>query len=121
MGEELRELITAVEGEVRLTSLGDESKHTAVWCVRQLPALYDKFCRTCESRYGDEITRLVRAALGALADGGGNSPVSRELAAGIPARLSVLHEQFGIPPLKFDPPVAAPRRSRKAVATKKKA
>jgi hypothetical protein len=120
MGEELTELISAVEGEVRLTTLADDSKHTAVWCVQQLPGLYDKFRRTCESRYGEEITRLVRAALQALADGNGNSPVSRELAAGIPGRLNLLHEQFGIPPLKLSPPVPTPRRSRKPSSAAKK-
>ena len=72
MGEVLGRLIRAMEGEVHSTPLADDAKHTAVWCVRQLPALYDKFCRTSESRYGDEITRLVRAALQSLADGNGN-------------------------------------------------
>ncbi len=114
MGEELGLLFSTVEGEVRLTALGDDSKHTAVWCVRQLSELYEKFRRTSESRYGEEITRLVRAALKALADGKGNCPASRELAAGIPGRLRLLHERFGIPALKLDPPVPPRSRSRKA-------
>ena len=114
MGEVLARLILAVEGEVRSSSLTDEAKHTAVWCVRQLPALYDEFSRTSESRYGDEITRLVRAALVALADGNGSSPESRVLAASIPARLQTLHQRFGVPALKLETPTAARARSRKA-------
>jgi hypothetical protein len=114
MGEELRTLVSALEGEVRSTTVAADSKHTAVWCVRQLPALYDKFRQTSESKYGEEISRLVRAALKALADGAGNSPASRELSAGIPGRLRVLHELYGIPTLKLDLPVAATPRTRKA-------
>jgi hypothetical protein len=114
MGEVLARLIRDVEGEVRSTSLADDAKHAAVWCVRQLPALYDKFRHTSESRYGDQITRLVRAALQALADGNGNSPASRKLAASIPARLESLHQRFGVPVLKFDTPAAPRARARKA-------
>jgi hypothetical protein len=114
MGEELGQMLSVLEGEVRSTVIPDESKHTAVWCVQQLPALYDKFRMTCESRYGEEITRLVRATLQALADGKGSSLTSKELAAGIPGRLRVLHEQLGIPTLKLDPPVAPSPRTRKA-------
>lgn len=108
MGEELGQLLSALEGEVRAAAIAAEPKHTAVWCVRQLPALYDNFRRTSESRYGDEITRLVRATLMALADGKGNCLASRELAAGIPGRLRLLHQRFGIPSLKLDPPVPRP-------------
>ena len=114
MGEELGRLILAVEGEVRSTTLADDSKHTAVWCVRQLPALYNKFRHTSESRYGDEITRLVRAALVALVEGNGNSAASRELAASIPARLQSFHTRFGVPSLRLDAPAAPRARSRKA-------
>jgi hypothetical protein len=114
MEEVLGRLIGALEGEVRSTSLADDAKHSAVWCVRQLPALYEKFRRTSEIRYGDQITRLVRATLLALADGNGNSPASHELAASIPVRLQSLHERFGVPPLKFDEPHEPHNRSRKA-------
>jgi hypothetical protein len=114
MGEVLARLIRAVEGEVDSSSLADDAKHTAVWCVRQLPALYDKFCRTNESRYGDEIARLVQAARQTLAEGSGNSPASHKLAASIPARLQSLHKRFGVPALKLDVPAAAGARSRKA-------
>jgi hypothetical protein len=114
MSEKLGYLVLALEDEVSSTSIADDSKHTAVWCVRQLPALYDKFRLTSESRYGEEITRLVRATLKALADGTGNTIESRELAAGIPGRLRILHEQLGIPSLKLDPPVVARPRPRKA-------
>lgn len=114
MGEELGRLILAVEGEVRSTTLADDSKHTAVWCVRQLPALYEKFRHTNESRYGDEITRLVRAALAALVEGNGNSVASRELAASIPVRLQSFHIRFGVPTLQLDAPAAPRARPRKA-------
>jgi hypothetical protein len=103
-----------VEGEVRSTSLADDAKHTAIWCVRQLPALYDKFRHTSESRYGDEITRLVRATHRTLEGGSGNCPASRKLATSLAARLQSLHQRFGVPALKLDASVAPPARSRKA-------
>ncbi len=114
MGDELGRLLAALEAEVGSTALAADSKHTAVWCVRHLPVLYDRFRRTNESRYGEEISRLVRAALQALAGSKGNCPASLELAAALPGRLRRLHERFGVPPLKLDPPGPPRSRSRKA-------
>src|SRR5262245_25237841 len=99
--------------EVEAAALPADGKPTALWCVRQLPALYAKFRLTSESRYGEEITRLVRAVLQMLVDPTGAFPGSEALAASLLVRLHLLHEQFGIPWLDFGPPAAVKPRPRK--------
>src|SRR5262249_12148627 len=99
--------------EVEAAAFPVEGKHSAAWCVRQLPALYAKFRQTSESRYGEGITRLVRAVLRRLADPTGAFPGSEALAASLLVRLHLLHEQFGIPRLDFGPPAAVKPRPRK--------
>jgi hypothetical protein len=108
--------------QVQLVTLGDEvrsaaipnaSKRTTLWCVDKLPALYAKFRLTCESRYGEEIARLLQAALSELVSSETASPATQELAASITERLRLLHEQSGIPGLDLKPPRPAPPRSRK--------
>jgi hypothetical protein len=106
---QLEELISEVEAAV----IPVDGKHSAAWCVRQLPALYAKFRQTSESRYGEELTRLVRAVLRMLADPTGAFPGSEALAASLLVRLHRLHEQFGIPRLDFELPGAAKPRPRK--------
>jgi hypothetical protein len=83
-------------------SLPDEPRATALQCLGQLPRLYQALCETCESRYADEIARLVQAV--------------RTLVAGVPglaealtARLRAMQERLGIPGPAFRLPAAAKR------------
>ena len=114
MKETLQAQIAALGTEIQATAVPDGCKQTAAWCIRQLPALYAQFRQTNESRYGDEITRLVQGVLKALATSQPVCPEAQQLAVHITDRLRLLHEQFGFPGLKLKP-VSAPRtRSRKA-------
>jgi hypothetical protein len=113
MGDALQAQLVELVGEVGAAPIPATSKHSAVWCVEQLPALYAKFHQTSESRYGAEIIRLVRAVLRMLATPPGTFPGSEALAASLLVRLHLLHEQFGIPRLDFGLPGGAKPRPRK--------
>jgi hypothetical protein len=114
MDEALQVRLTALGDEVRAAAIPDGPKHSALWCVGQLPALYAKFRRTNDTQYGDEITRLVRAALHELAKSGRGRPDASSLAARITDQLRLLHEEFGLPRLAVGPRAAPSPRSRKA-------
>jgi hypothetical protein len=113
MGDALQAQLMELVDEVGAAPIPAASKHSAVWCVEQLPALYARFQQTSESRYGEEITRLVRAVLRMLADPPNAFPGSEALAASLLVRLHLLHEQLGIPRLDFGLPAGAKPRPRK--------
>jgi hypothetical protein len=113
MDEVLRAPLEALADEVRAAAIPDGGKHTALWCVGQLAALYAKFRQTGESRYGDEITRLVQGVLKELSKGGKGFPGAPQLAASITERLRLLHERLGLPGLGLKPPAAPKPRTRK--------
>jgi hypothetical protein len=100
--------------EVRAAAIPDAHKRTALWCVGKLPSLYTQFRLTYESRYGEEITRLVQGALNELLDAKVAGPAGQQLAASMTERLRLLHERSGIPSLNLKLPRPAASRSRKA-------
>jgi hypothetical protein len=114
MDEALQVRLTALGDEVRTAAISDGPKHSALWCIGQLPALYAKFRRMNETQYGDEITRLVRAALHELAKSARGCPEASRLAARITDHLRLLHEEFGLPRLALGPHGAPSPRARKA-------
>jgi hypothetical protein len=114
MDDALQAHLGALAEEVRATKIPAERKHTAAWCLGQLPAVYALFRRTNESRHADEITRLLLGVVKELTGGDKACPKAQELAAGIPARTQLLHEQLGLPRLGLKAPAASPARSRKA-------
>jgi hypothetical protein len=87
--------------EVRDAAIPDASKRTTLWCVGKLPVLYAKFRETYESRYGEEITRLVQAALDDLANSKIACKETMKLRTSITECLRLLHEQSGIPVLNI--------------------
>jgi hypothetical protein len=111
MSDLVRAQLAVLDADVRGASIAGDVKHTLAWCSGQLPALYGRYCETRESRYADEITRLVVAILMKLADGERVSPELQKLATGITDRLRVLHVDVGLPQLKLNLPVA-PRLHR---------
>src|SRR5262245_15179512 len=114
MGESFQVQLAALENEVRAAAIPDSCKQTAAWCFGQLPALYDNLRLTSESRYADEITRLVRWVLKELAKSKPPCPAAQQLAVRITDRLHLLHEQFGLPRLELKLASASLPRSRKA-------
>ena len=115
MDKALHVQLTKMRNEVGAAVIPDAGKHTALWCIGQLPSLYTKFRFANESRYGDEIARLVRLVLKELAQDKTVRPRAQKLAAGIPERLQRFHEKFGLPGLNIQPRVASSPRSRKPV------
>jgi hypothetical protein len=100
--------------EVRSAAIPGDCQHTTLWCLGRLPALYAKFRQTNETRYGDEITRLVEGVLKDLVKHKKACPEAPALAGRINDRLRQLHEEFGLPGLEFKTPSAPSSRSRKA-------
>jgi hypothetical protein len=106
MREALQVQLAALCSEVGAERISGAWAQTADWCFGQLPSLYDKFCQTNESRYGDEITRRVMAVLKELASSKKQCSAANKLATRITARLRLIHEQFGLPRLVLELPIA---------------
>jgi len=96
-----------LEDAVRATAIPEDSKQTALWCLKLLPAQYVLSRQTHESRHDDEITRLVRVLIRQLA-AGGNCPEAQKLAASLPEGFRLLHEGLGLSFLTLKTP--APTR-----------
>jgi hypothetical protein len=115
MDEALHTLVAELTNDVRTAAIPDDAKHTATWCVGQLAVLYAKYSQTSESRYADEITRMVRALLKELDKCKASRSEPQPLTVGITERFRLLHEQFGLPTLQLPVPARPPTpRSRKA-------
>src|SRR5712691_4439232 len=114
MDDAIQGQLTALGDEVQAAAIPEGCKRTAAWCVGQLPALYVHFQQTSESRYADEITRLVRGALKELVTSQKGCPEAQELATSMTNRLRHLHEEFGLPGLNLKLPTPPTPRSRKA-------
>jgi hypothetical protein len=71
----------ALGDEVVAAAIPEGCKQTAAWCIGQLPTLYGKFRQTCESRYGEEISRLVQWLLKELTTSQQTCPEAHQLAA----------------------------------------
>jgi len=115
MEEALQALLTTITDEVGAAAIPDASKQTTLWCLGQLRPLYAKFRQTNESRYGEEISRLVRGAVKDMTAGTKPGVQVKDLAASISDRFRQLHAEFGLPGLNFKPITPSPSRSRKAV------
>ena len=112
MDEATQAHLAALEDEVRAAALSEAGKHSALWCLGRLLPQYALYRQTCESRYGEEITRLVRGLLKVIIEDPGG-PSVQHVATRILDRLQILHEQLGLPGLGLPAPKPSPRRSRK--------
>ena len=110
MMEAFRVEVGGITRLVEAATLASDVRDTVLWCLGQLPALYDRFCQTYESKYAEEILRLEQGVLGKLAETHHSSPVGDAVLD----RLRLLHECFGLPGLGSKLPPALPPRSRKA-------
>lgn len=110
-------LMTLSKG-VEATNISAAGKHTAAWCLGRLPKLYAQYHATNESRYGEEIRRLVQALIKELTESTDLPCVeAKKLAASVPGRFQELHEQLRLPEL----PLKGPRLSVPAALPKKPA
>ena len=109
MTEAFRAEVAGITSLVEAATLARDARDTVVWCLGQLPTLYDQLCQTYENRYAQEILRLEQGVLGKLAETRCSSVREALL-----DRLRLLHERFGLPGLDSKLPPALPPRSRKA-------
>ena len=114
MADALDAQLGALADEIRAAAIPSDSKQTVLWCIESLPALYAKFSQSNESRYGQEITRLVQGVFKELLQSKPICPEAQQLATSIAHRLRFLHEQLGLPDLNVQSPGVSGRRSRKA-------
>jgi hypothetical protein len=108
----LQTTIAALRDQIGAAAIPEAGRHTAAWCVGQLPGLYLKYCQTSESRYAAEITRLLRGVLAEVAKSEAGSTGAQT--AAIIDSFRVLHERLGLPALGLKLPPAPKPRSRKA-------
>lgn len=107
--EAFRAEVAGVTNRVEAAALADDARDTVLWCLGQLPALYDQCFQTYEKRFAEEILRLEQGVVGELAKSHRSSP----LAEAVLERLRLLHECFGLPGSSFRLPQALSPRSRK--------
>jgi hypothetical protein len=112
MDQEIAAHLKGLQDAVRATAIPEDSQRTALWCLKQLPAQYALSRQTNESRYDDEITRLVQVLIQQLA-ARGNCPEARKLAASLPEDFRLLHERLGLSFLALKPPAPQARKSPK--------
>jgi hypothetical protein len=113
MDEVIGAHLKRLEDAVRVTAIPEDSKRTALWCLKQLPAQYALSRQTNESRHDDEITRLVQVLIRQLT-AGGNCPEAQKLAASLPEGFRLLHEWLGLSFLTLK----TPAQTRKSVKKK---
>ncbi len=106
------ELVT-LHTQVEAARLGEEVKHTCLWCLDQLPPLYGEFGAAYESRFLDAILRLARAALKRL-DEKGSGKDAGLVTEVLVAQLKGLHERLGLDALVLRTASSGRGRARRA-------
>jgi hypothetical protein len=111
MHETVKAHFAALEVAVRATAIRADRKQLITTSIEKLPDLYSRYRQTNESRFGDEITRLVQSVLKQLEA----SPEAQKLDPDFREGLRVLHEDLGIPSLPLRPvaPPPKPPKTRK--------
>jgi hypothetical protein len=92
--------LEALHALAKKAKMSKVSKHITLGCIDQLPRLYQEFCRTNESRYGDTIAGLAQAILKQLAEGELGAG-ARGVAEALVTQLGHLHERLGFAPLRL--------------------
>jgi hypothetical protein len=100
---------------IQAANLAADAKHTALWCVDQLPKLYADFGRTNESRFGDAIRHLSQGVLKRMGEAGAGADAGR-VGDALVAQLGGLHQRLGLAPLPLRAATAAPKKRSKKSA-----
>jgi hypothetical protein len=115
MEKVLMSTLTSLSKSVEATAVSPDCKHTVAWCLGKLPALYAHYQATNESRYGDEITRLVQALIKELTRKTDECQEAYVIANGMIERFQLLHERLNLPTLVLKgPPEPVVARTRKS-------
>jgi hypothetical protein len=104
--------ITALRTFIQTASISPDAKHTALWCVDQLPKLYADFESTNESRFADAIRRLSQAVLMRMGEAGSGADAGC-VGDALVGQLGRLHQRLGFAPLLLKPG-AAPAKGRRS-------
>jgi hypothetical protein len=110
MSPDLLTEFASIQSEVEAADIADTSRKTALWCLRQLPRLYQDLVSSHESNHADEVVRLARGALQAIA--GEQSPAALAVAEAVAVRLRALHVRVGFPGLDLKS-LTPPKRVRR--------
>jgi hypothetical protein len=113
MMEAFQAEIVEITSLVKAAALPGDIVDTVVWCLGQLPAKYDKFCETYQSRYAEEILRLEQGILEKLTESCSSRPDAQPLGESVLERLRLLNERYGLPGLVPKTPRAVRVRSGK--------
>jgi hypothetical protein len=111
MDSDLQAELATIGGLVEAAPVGDRARQTVLWALNKMPSAYQQLLKTYESRYVDEIVRLVTVIRQEL-----TNEDAPELAASIATRLTAMHSRRGFPSLSLKPapPTPAKRPKRKA-------
>jgi hypothetical protein len=107
MHETLKAHFAALESAVQNTGIDTDRKRFIATSIEKLSDLYRQYRQTNESRFGDEITRLVQSVLKQLEA----CPKAQKLDAKFREGLRALHEDLGIPTLLLRPVATRPKAS----------
>ena len=109
MHETMRAHFQGLADAVRPTTIPADRKEVVAGSIKCLAALYTQSRQTDESRYFDEVTRVVQGVLKDLQA----FPQAQELDAAFRQKLWHLHEELGLPRLALKP-ASPPPGSKKA-------
>jgi hypothetical protein len=112
MTEAFQAEVVEITSLVQTAALPGDVQDTVVWCLRQLPAKYARFCETYESRYAEEILRLEQGILEKLTEWCSSQRDRQPLQESVLQRLHLLNERYSLPGLVPKPSRAARVRSR---------
>src|SRR4051794_40363320 len=101
-----------LENAVKTTDIPADRQDVIATSIGRLAALYTEYRETNESRYGDQITRVVQSLLKELEA----CPKSQKRDADSRAGRRLLHEELATPPLPLKalaPPPKPPKPRKK--------
>jgi hypothetical protein len=97
--------VAEITSLVKAAALPSDIEDTVVWCLKQLPAKYDQFCATYESRDAEEILRLEQGVLEKLIELPSSHRDRPPLREAVLQHLRLLNERYSLPGLVPKPPV----------------
>lgn len=113
MEKTLETTLQVLSKNVEATAISPEGKRKVAWCLGKLGGLYAHYHASHESRYGDEIGRLVQAVIKELTLVPDECPDAHQLAMGMSERFQELHERLGLPALMLKSPAPVKAAARK--------
>lgn len=83
------EELTAIKTLAQSATLAEDGKRAVLWCLQQLPPLYDKLFQTYDNRFREEILRLEQAVVRPF------HKHHKTVADAIRGQLDALHSRIG--------------------------